>query len=102
MKLVIELARLVRQTKVVYVEVPDDLLKPGVGQEAELRDLMQAAYEEDEGDDFALDCNWDCEEGTHALLAALRGPYPKPINGHADRPAQFILRERGGEVETVK
>jgi len=64
-KIAIELAMLVRQTKIVTVEVPDDF---DSWTESAQEDLMGAVYAEDEGVGFDLDSQWGCEEGTHSLV----------------------------------
>lgn len=59
MKYRVQLARLVRQTKDVTIELADG---------ADPDDAAREAYEDDEGMDWDDDCEWGADEGTHALI----------------------------------
>jgi hypothetical protein len=65
MKIRIALGMLVRQNKIVTVEVPDDFLS---WQDDTKRELLHDVYDADEGDGFTDDQEWGCEEATHYLL----------------------------------
>ena len=62
----IVLAQLVREEKVVAVEVPDDFDSWDADRQA---DLAHATFEADDGEGFTSDACWGCEEGTHVFLA---------------------------------
>ncbi len=83
MKINIELAMLVRETKLVTVEVPDDF--EGWDEDAK-RDMMRAVYDADDGEGFSSDVEWGCEEATHYLLDT-------PPNENT--PAQYIVDPEG-------
>lgn len=65
MKAKIELGMLVRATKVVEIDVPDDFPLWG---DAEQASFMHEVYEVDDGSGFRDDVTWGCEEGTHSLV----------------------------------
>jgi len=61
-KINIVLSRLVRETKMVMVDVPDDWKSFNrIDQEDFCIDL----YDQDDGTDFVPDEEWGCYEGTH-------------------------------------
>lgn len=74
------LAMLVRMTKDVVVEVPDDFFDMS---EEKKDELLRNVYQADEGADFTEDMDWGCEEGTHII----KGRAPD------DEPAQFRVTD---------
>lgn len=65
-KITVEIAMLVRRTKTVVVEVPDDFSS---WPEDLQNDLCKDIYDDDDGQDgWEPDDEWGCEEGTHAVI----------------------------------
>jgi hypothetical protein len=62
-KVGVELAMLVRMTKHVVVEVPEDFEVDS----DKASDFLSEVYEVDDGDGFEMDDSWGCEEATHYL-----------------------------------
>lgn len=60
MRIAVSLAMLVRQTKTVTIDVPDDFDLDKFNYE-----LCEVLWEMDDGVDFKTDDSWGCEEGTH-------------------------------------
>lgn len=85
-KISIALGMLVRQDKVVTVEVPDDFYS---WEDDKKVDLMRQVYDADEGDGFTDDKEWGCEEATHHLL------------GLSDKPPDYrVLRD--GSIKRIQ
>lgn len=98
MKLVrVALGMLVRQEKSVTIEVPDDFLE---WDEARRKDLLHAAYDADEGDDFVDDVNWGCEEATHHIIGEGR-PGTASFIADADGNVVRVEKEKPAETEEV-
>ncbi len=85
MKVKIQLAQLLRYTKNVVVELPDDYLSKrkivfGGGdewlEELVFGDIASEIYSQDESDDWEIDSSWGAEEGTHSLIEKNIGDEP--------------------------
>jgi hypothetical protein len=77
MKVSIQLAELLRFTKTVVVELPDNYLskckdKYGGGDEwleaLVMGDIASEIYAQDESDDWEIDASWGAEQGTHSVI----------------------------------
>lgn len=64
-RVAVSLAILVRMTKQVVVEVPDSFDEKN---EMQASTLLEAVYEDDDGDGYGIDDTWGCEEGTHDII----------------------------------
>jgi len=61
----VELAMMMRSTKVVTVQVPDDFDSWNAVRK---KDMMSCVYEMDDGEGFSDDRDYSVDEGTHCLL----------------------------------
>jgi len=79
MKVAIQLAQLLRYTKTVVVELPDNYIEKNGGKLQKnnpdwnvkgmiLEEIASEAYCEDDEDGWEIDAFWGAEEGTHSVV----------------------------------
>jgi hypothetical protein len=90
-RVAVELAMLVRMTKRVVVSVPDglDLADQSVAQE-----FLGSVWEADDGDGFAEQGSWGCEEATHALLGEACEGEPTSYRCLRDGSVKLVARRK--------
>jgi hypothetical protein len=102
MKVAIQLAQLLRYTKTVVVELPDDYLEKNGGKLQRnnpdwnvdgmiLEEIASEVYAEEESDDWEIDAFWGATEGTHNIGL--------PVNAVFGEPDYRVLED--GTVEKV-
>ena len=83
MKFYVEVAMLVRETRVVVVEAPDKETL-----ERKLGDVYEVACEH--LGDWQSDADWGCEEGTHTIIGE--------VDAHVAEEVEVMVDKDGAEL----
>jgi len=97
-RLRVTLARLVRDTKNVVVDVPDDFDENDEYAKGDLASFLFANdLEYATQHDWEADNEWEEEEGTHHVAPLIRGNCDPDVTLHLDEDGGFVIWNSGDE-----